>query len=207
MKHPGMLPAQGLPRDARSLAAIQLLLARNADKTAHANDRSLLTHLVGTAQLLLAWNTSIDVVRAGLCHSIYGTNAFLKASLAPDERRLLQRTIGRRAESLVWLFSRLQRPTTLTSSLHNNSLLVRQRNGLTRHIDRSILQQLFTLECANLFDQGASMQRARQLQRLAMRLSNKPRIMLRAVHSQRCRALLARCHKPASESRPQVMQR
>jgi hypothetical protein len=207
MKRPGMLPAQRLPRDNRSLAAIGLLLARGADNTAHATDRSLLAHLVGTAQLLLAWDTQIDVVRAGLCHSIYGTNAFLTSSLAPDERRLLQQTIGRRAESLVWLFSRLQRPATLISSLHNNALLVRQRCGLTRHVAPSALQQLFILECANLFDQGVPMQRARQLQRLAAHLPGTPHEMLQAMQDQRRRALLARCHRPAVKSPAQVMAR
>jgi hypothetical protein len=150
-----MLPGRRLPRDARSQAAIQLLLARGADKTAHAHERSLLTHLVGTAIMLIAWNAPIDTVRAGLCHSIYGTNAFRKASLARNERAILQRTIGRRAEALVWHFSQLRRPATILRALRTGSQLVRELSGRTRNIDRQSLRQLFILECANLLDQAA----------------------------------------------------
>ncbi|MDB5815165.1 MAG: hypothetical protein JWN23_2282 [Rhodocyclales bacterium] len=194
MNRSGMLPAQRLPRDTRSRAAIALLLARSADRTAHANDRSLLQHLIGTARLLIAWNAPIDTVRAGLCHSIYGTNAFRRASIAADERPLLQRTIGRRAEALVWLFSRLQRPATIICSMNNGAALVRQSCGHTRHVDRSVLQQLFVLECANLLDQGISIPRAQQLHRTAARQTGIPAAMLHAMHDQRRRALLGRSY-------------
>jgi len=192
VKHPGMLPGQRLPRDTRSLAAIDLLLARGADKTAHAHERSLLTHLIGTARLLLIWNAPIDTVRAGLCHSIYGTNAFRKESIARDERALLQQTIGRRAEALVWSFSQLRRPATLLRALHKRATLVRERSGRTRHIDHASLQQLFILECANLLDQGVSMSRARQLRRQAARLAGSSDAMLYTMDDRHRQALLAR---------------
>ncbi len=192
MRRPGTLPGQRKPRDARSLAAIHLLLSRGADKTAHAHERSLLTHLVGTARLLLAWNAPINTVRAGLCHSIYGTNAFRTASIARNERALLQQTIGRQAESLVWQFSRLRRPATLIRALKGNSHLVRERSGRTRRIDASALEQLFILECANLLDQGIPMSRARQLRRHAARLPSPPKAMLATMRDQHFQALLTR---------------
>jgi hypothetical protein len=193
-----MLPGQRLPRDARCLAAIDLLLARSADKTAHAHERSLLTHLTGTARLLLLWNAPIDTVRAGLCHSIYGTNAFRTASLKRNERRLLQKTIGRRAEALVWSFATLRRPATLLRALRRDATLVRERAGRTRHIAPSALQQLFMLECANLLDQGLALPRARQLLRHAARWPETPPAMRDTLRAQQRQTRLARC----SETRP-----
>jgi hypothetical protein len=187
-----MLPGRRLPRDARSLAAIRLLQARGADRTAHAHERSLLTHLVGTAQLLLAWNAPIDTVRAGLCHSIYGTNAFRISTLAHDERALLRQTIGRRAEMLVWSFSRLRRPNTLLRAVSRHHRLVRERSGRTRRIETSVLQQLFILECANLLDQGISIPRANRLRRCASRQTFISRAMLETMDDQYRQALLAR---------------
>lgn len=178
------LPPGRQAHDPRLLAAIQLLIAQGADKTAHAHERSLLTHLVGTARLLLAWNAPINTVRAGLCHSIYGTNVFRKVSLGTQERTRLQQTIGRRAEALVWLFSQLRRPATLLRALRNDTGLVRERSGRTRHIDAYTLQQLFILECANLLDQGISMSRTRKLLREAVRLPNVHPEMLRSLREQ-----------------------
>ncbi|MDB5800824.1 MAG: hypothetical protein JWL63_1763 [Rhodocyclales bacterium] len=204
MRSAGKLPAQRRPRDAKCRAAIDLLIASGAAELAHASDRSLLTHLVGTARLLLAWNAPIDTVRAGLCHSIYGTNAFRKASIAHTQRPVLQRVIGRRAEALVWLFSRLQRPATLLRATHHGTTLVKQRSGRTRHLDSSALQQLFILECANLFDQGVSMARARQLHGHATRLPWSPSLMVRAMQRQRRDAHRARCNALKVLRKPQT---
>lgn len=193
MKSPGMLPGQRLPRDRRCNAAIQLLLSLGADQTPHAHGRSLLTHLVGTARLLLDWNAPVDTVRAGLCHSIYGTNAFRKASLAPAQRVVLQRAIGRHAESLVWSFSTLRRPATLIRALHNNAVWVRQRRGRTLRIGKYALDQLFILECANLLDQGVSQSRAKQLYAQTTRLTDAPAAMLDTMRDHYRQTLLMRC--------------
>jgi hypothetical protein len=198
-----MLPGQHLPRDARCLAAIDLLLARGADKTAHAHERSLLTHLIGTARLLLLWNAPIDTVRAGLCHSIYGTNAFRTSSLARHERVLLQQAIGRRAEALVWSFATLRRPATLLRALRSDATLVRERSGRTRHIAPSVLQQLFVLECANLLDQGVSLPRARQLLRQTRRWPGAPQAMRDTLSAQQRQIRLARCIDPRNQALPQ----
>ncbi|HSD38482.1 MAG TPA: hypothetical protein VLC92_13300 [Rhodocyclaceae bacterium] len=203
MKNPGMLPGQRLPRDRRCLAAIHLLLARNADKTAHAHERSLLTHLTGTTRLLLLWDAPIDTVRAGLCHSIYGTNAFRTASLARHERALLQQTIGRRAEALVWSFSTLRRPATLLRALRRDATLVRERSGRTHRIELTALQQLFMLECANLLDQGLSLPRTQQLLRQALRCPGTPKTMLDTLSAQLRQTRLARCWETLRPASPQ----
>lgn len=167
----GSLPAQRLPHDTKLLSACDLLLEYGADQMRHAHGRSLMAHLLGTATLLVDWNAPVDIVRAGLCHSIYGTNAFRRATLAEGDRHFLQLTIGKRAEALVWWFSRLKRPATILAALRNNSTLIRLRSGHSRRIDPAVLRQLFVLECANLLDQGISIERVRRLRRQAFSLS------------------------------------
>ncbi|MFT3735922.1 MAG: hypothetical protein QM776_12990 [Rhodocyclaceae bacterium] len=158
-------PAQQMPRHPRLARAIALLQEVGADQHPHTHGRSLLGHLVGTAQLLIAWNAPIATVLAGLCHSIYGTNAFRPVSLPRHQRQRLRNAIGPRAERLVWLFANLRRPTTLQRAVRHGHTLVRTRSGRTHHLDRRDIEQLFILECANLLDQGAPRQLVRQLRR------------------------------------------
>ncbi|GAB4062288.1 DUF6817 domain-containing protein [Uliginosibacterium sediminicola] len=186
------LPAQRLPRERRTRQAIVLLQSLHTDGTAHAHGRSLLEHLVGTAQLLLAWNAPLDHVLAGLCHSVYGTQAFRKISLAHAQRPRLQQLIGRRAEALVWLFSTLRRPACLLKASAGGHCLVRTRAGRSRHLDPDTLGALFVIECANLLDQGVSLALARRLLKLARRHAVTPPAMLQALQKEMRLALYAR---------------
>lgn len=162
-------PAQQMVRNPRLARALTLLQKVGADQHPHTLGRSLLGHLVGTAQLLIKWNAPIATVLAGLCHSIYGTNAFRTTCLPRHQRQRLRNAIGPQAERLVWLFANLRRPATLQRAIRHGHTLVRQRNGRTRHLDRRDLEQLFVLECANLLDQGVPRHLLRQLKSDARR--------------------------------------
>ncbi|GAA5169747.1 DUF6817 domain-containing protein [Viridibacterium curvum] len=170
-------PAQQMPRHPRLARAIALLQAVGADNHPHTHGRSLLGHLVGTAQLLIAWNAPIATVLAGLCHSIYGTNAFRPVSLPRHQRQRLRNAIGPRAEHIVWLFANLRRPATLERAMRSHRTLVRQRSGRTRHCRLDDLQQLFVLECANLADQAPRRQQLSELRALAKRAAPQLRNM------------------------------
>jgi hypothetical protein len=186
------LPSQRAPRDRRTRHAITLLQALHTDATTHAHGRSLLEHLVGTAQLLLAWNAPLDCVLAGLCHSIYGTQAFRKISLSHAQRPRLQQLIGRRAEALVWLFGSLRRPTSLFKAVAGEHTLVRTRTGRSCHLDPEQRDALFIIECANLLDQGVSLALARRLLKLAQPSPHTPPAMLSALQKEMRLALYAR---------------
>jgi hypothetical protein len=68
--------------------------------------RTLLQHLVGTYDLLRAWDAPEHVCLAGLFHSIYGTAIFKHQTIAPtpQNRDRIADLIGRNAENLAYVF-------------------------------------------------------------------------------------------------------
>lgn len=65
----------------------------------------LFDHLLGVASILRRWSAPVDVVKAGLFHSVYGTATFRRQLLSEGDRERLRALLGDRAENLVWLFS------------------------------------------------------------------------------------------------------
>jgi hypothetical protein len=115
--------------------------------------RRLLDHLVGTGDLLRQWRCDEAVCRAGLFHSVYGTNAFRQACLAHSERGTLAALIGRKAERLVFLFSIADRPSALLTAVGSKRLACRQGRRPLR-ISASEIRALLAIETANLIEQG-----------------------------------------------------
>ena len=73
-----------------------------ADKVAH-TEKTYLAHAIGVYQDLKSWGADEELCRAGMFHSIYGTERFQRFAL-PVERRLeLRDLIGPRAERLAYL--------------------------------------------------------------------------------------------------------
>ena len=66
-------------------------------------DVSLLAHLIAVDRDLEAWGCETAVCRAGMFHSIYGTEKFQKFTLPLSERESVRRLIGERAERLAYL--------------------------------------------------------------------------------------------------------
>jgi len=65
---------------------------------------SLLEHLSGTYKLLKVWNCAEYVCLAGLCHSIYGPESFVRTPATLGNRSFVQGLIGIEAERLAYLF-------------------------------------------------------------------------------------------------------
>jgi hypothetical protein len=96
------------------------------DTAASHTGRRLADHLIGTYRILMAWRSPCFVCKAGLFHSIYGTEAFPRASLDLDSRTILRRLIGKRAEALAYDFhladwSVILRDQMLASALARSS--------------------------------------------------------------------------------------
>ncbi len=64
-----------------------------------------LGHNVGVYRDLKAWGCSEELCRAGMFHSIYGTEIFQDFSLPLDRRGEVRELIGERAEHLAYLNS------------------------------------------------------------------------------------------------------
>jgi hypothetical protein len=69
----------------------------------HTHD-DLQSHLVGTHAMLVRWQMPAPVRRAGLFHSIYGTEGFPRASVPLSRRDEIRGLIGKPAEQLVYRY-------------------------------------------------------------------------------------------------------
>ncbi|WP_437505526.1 cyclophane-containing peptide 2OG-Fe(II) oxygenase YhhC [Sorangium sp. So ce1099] len=87
---------------------LELLRSLGADRVPH-SQRTLLDHLIGCAAILERWGCVEDICKAGLFHSVYGTEGFRTALLSLDDRGALRARIGERAERLSYLFSAVDR--------------------------------------------------------------------------------------------------
>ena len=123
-----------------------------ADRIKHSG-RSLWTHLLTVYDILRAHGYTTEICAAGGLHSIFGTNAFKTALLAPAQRTMVVNTIGAAATEYVELFSSIQRPSTLEAALKNNTLVVHTRGGSPRTLTLDQLNILCAIEASNLSDQ------------------------------------------------------
>ncbi len=88
---------------------LTFLVSIGAESVSHHAGRTLSCHLVSTHDILRAWNEPESVCIAGLCHSIYGTDAFNTSCLGPDDRDRVKAVIGEAAERLSYLFGAMRR--------------------------------------------------------------------------------------------------
>jgi hypothetical protein len=72
--------------------------------------KGFLAHLIGVYKDLERWGSDVAVCRAGMFHSIYGTQLFQNFCLPLARRGEVQDLIGERAEWLAFLNSVMDRP-------------------------------------------------------------------------------------------------
>ena len=124
------------------------------DSVAHAKG-TLYEHLLGTYTLLKAWGADETVCRAGLFHSVYGTNVFTTHSIPLTNRTKVAALIGKDAEHLAFLFSRIERPERLLETLEHGRVI----DTFTKQselIQKKDVTDIVTIEIANLIEQGGS---------------------------------------------------
>lgn len=99
--------------------------------------RTLLTHLMGTRDLLRSWGADEAVQDAGLFHSVLGTTAFAPRLLTLSDLPSLGALVSERSLEIIRLF-RQTRGTALVEA-----------TDASAHATDAI-----TLDCANLLEQG-----------------------------------------------------
>ena len=87
--------------DYRSMT--DFLVSLGTDSVPHTGEKGFLAHLIGVHRDLESWGCERDVCRAGMFHSIYGTELFQKFSLPLDRRDEVRQLIGERAERLAFV--------------------------------------------------------------------------------------------------------
>ena len=74
-------------------------------------DTVFLAHLIGVYNDLRDWNASTAVCRAGMFHSIYGTEMFQTFALPLEQRDEVRELIGDHAEFVAWVNCVMDRET------------------------------------------------------------------------------------------------
>jgi hypothetical protein len=82
---------------------IDFLRGLGTEDVPHSGDKGFLAHLIGVFCDLEAWNCDRDVCRAGLFHSIYGTELFRRFALPLERRNEVRSLIGERAERIAFV--------------------------------------------------------------------------------------------------------
>nr|BDT27179.1 hypothetical protein BHI3_06450 [Bacteriovorax sp. HI3] len=115
---------------------------------------TLISHLKGTFEILKKWNCDEEISLAGLCHSIYGTESFLKVSATLDNREYVQNLIGDRAERLAYLFG-AHKKESLWENLNRDSNFFIMDRFLDKEVTLSDkeLADLITITLANWLEQ------------------------------------------------------
>src|SRR5262245_25981997 len=120
------------------------------EQVAH-TQKNYLAHLISVYKLMQAGGCDEDLSRAGLFHSIYGTERFQGFKLPLERRTELAEMIGSRAERLAYWNCLMDR-----SSL-DNLLLQAEEPYLLRNRESGEMMQLTRRElddlcCVHLFD-------------------------------------------------------
>lgn len=86
------------------------LLAEGVEQVGHTG-KSYLAHLIGVYKLMEGQGCSEEACRAGMFHSIYGTQRFQGFKLSLERRADVRALIGERAERLAYINCAMNRAT------------------------------------------------------------------------------------------------
>src|SRR6478752_7167561 len=81
---------------------VHYLAKLGTERVAH-TDGTFLEHLIAVYRDLEKWGADEALCRAGMFHSMYGTERFQKFSLPISQREEVRQLIGERAEQLAYL--------------------------------------------------------------------------------------------------------
>jgi hypothetical protein len=128
----------------------EFLVNLGIEKIAH-TQKNYLAHLIGVYKLMQGSECEEDLCRAGLFHSIYGTEKFQGFKLPLERRMELAEMIGNRAERLAYWNCQMDRVSLdeLLSQADEPYLLRNRENGEMMPLTR---RELDDLCCVHLFD-------------------------------------------------------
>ena len=135
----------------------------------------LLKHLQGTEAILRRWNCSEALCRAGLCHSIYGTESYKAVAVSRDNRSAIEAMLGTSSERLVYLFCAHEK-----ESLWENLDMSSDYSIRDRFLDREIalsadeFSDIVTLTLANWLEQRPRVEKKWHFIRQKEFLRSKP---------------------------------
>lgn len=111
--------------------------------------KTYLTHLIAVCRLLEEQGCDEAVCRAGLFHSIYGTERFQGFTLPLERRGEVRQLIGERAEHLAWLNCVMDRASFDAAVRDGTGTLRNRIDGTEIPVDEAVLDDLARV---HLFD-------------------------------------------------------
>ncbi len=129
---------------------IDFLAALNIDQVPH-TEKTYLGHLVNVYRLMESAGCSEELCRAGMFHSIYGTQQFQGFKLPLERRGEIRELIGERAERLAYLNCAMDRPS-FDRALEQSGEPYRFTDRLTGEEVRLARQDFDDLGAVHLFD-------------------------------------------------------
>ena len=133
---------------------VDFLVGLGTDSVPHTGEKGFLAHLIGVYRDLESWGCDRDVCRAGLFHSIYGTELFQKFSLPLERRDEVCRLIGERAERLAFVNCVMDRSSfdRLIAS-HGPYRIIDRLSGETIELDEADFHDLCVVHLCDWLEQ------------------------------------------------------
>jgi hypothetical protein len=135
---------------------IDFLRSLGTEDVPHSGENGFLAHLVAVMHDLEAWGCDRDVCRAGLFHSIYGTELFRRWSLPLDRRPDVAALIGERAERLAFINCMMDRSSFEALLASDGPCSIRNREtGEPIELSRKDYDDLVQLRLCDWLEQVA----------------------------------------------------
>jgi len=133
---------------------VDFLVELGTESVAHTGAKGFLAHLIGVYRDLESWRCDRDVCRAGMFHSIYGTEKFQKFCLPLERREEVRQLIGDRAERLAFVNCMMDRTSfdRLISSCGPYRIIDRLSGG-TIELDEQDFHDLCLLHLCDWLEQ------------------------------------------------------
>jgi hypothetical protein len=133
---------------------VAFLVEVGAERIPHSK-RTFLEHLVGTAAILERWDCGERACKAGLFHSIYGTQVFKNALLPFDRRPGIRELLGEDAERLAYIFCAFERSSLWKAIDRGEPYAVKARDGGPIEVSHADVADLVRIAWANELEQAA----------------------------------------------------
>ena len=146
------MTSHGVPTRGYVTELSQFLLEAGAAKRGHSGG-TLYDHLMATAAILETWNAPDYVCKAGLFHSIYGTEYFKDAVLPVSERERVRTLIGADAERIAYVFCAFDRKSLYAALDRGEPFWVSNRDGTPMPVSPQDVRNTAYVVWANALEQ------------------------------------------------------
>ena len=168
---------------------IDFLRSLGTEDVPHSGEKGFLAHLVAVMRDLESWGCSRDLCRAGLFHSIYGTELFRRWSLPLERRPAVAALIGERAERLAFVNCMMDRTSFEVLLESDGPYVIRNREtGDPIELSRQDYDDLVCLRLCDWLEQVARSSRwdyrRDAIRLMAQRLGGVAEESYRRVYSQ-----------------------